>query len=155
MDDVSIRVEGIEEARRVMTQLPDAAQRRVMRPSLRRAGRIIVNAIKARATSRRVRKAATTREARGERISLTGLLIGFRRGPGRLAHLLEKGSKVRSTSAGANRGAMPAKPFFFEAIRAAGSAAAAVLRSELATRLAVEARRFASGQLDSKGRIRR
>ncbi len=177
---VDVQLEGLRELDEQLRRLPDAAQQRVIAPAMRAAARTISRAVKAATPVRRVRhpkygRGATKRSnaitrARG-RGSPYGVLfrVGFRRGRGggpdelvegrglggRAAHLIDKGTGPRRTASGANRGAMPARNFFEPAVQSAAQTAAIVLRSTWAQKLAVEARRFAGGLLDSRGRLLR
>lgn len=161
--DLRIDVEGLDELKALYEQLPARAQQRVLRPAFRAAMRQIVLSLRqfAQPHSRRVARAATIASARpdgAEGEFGSAFWIGFRRkagGGGRLAHLVDKGTARRRTRSGANRGAMPATPFFQAAIRAALASASLTLSVAWAQKLAIEAERFARGKLDLKGRIRK
>jgi len=143
-----LQIEGIAALRTQLMRLPVHAIPRVIGPALLVAARVIAAEVRKRAPkgkTRNLRRAVTTRTPRRNVTAEIFAEIGFKRGRGRHAHLVEKGTANRHTKRGANRGAMPANQFFSSAVSAKASAALDALRISWASRLAIEARRLKIG----------
>lgn len=172
-----IQLEGLAALDEQLRQLPSAAQQRVVRPAMRAGARFIARAVRQGAPVRQERHPKYGRGGLRRSVAVTqtrdageynvAFRVGFRRARGtggetllegrgiggRSAHLNQFGTGPRVTRKGANRGRMPANPFFTRAIEAGAQGAALTLRATFADRLAREARRLRLGQLDARGRV--
>lgn len=152
-----MHIDGIEQMQRLLADLPNAAQQRVMRPSLRAAARVIATGTKAATpigpTGNLKRGGGFIRQSRDPGPLGVAFRIGYKNRLGAHALLVDKGTGPRQTKAGAFRGRGPARRFFDAAVGAAFATALLGLRANMGARLAVEARRYAAGQLSARGTI--
>lgn len=155
---VDLDLGGFDEMRRLLAELPQASQARVVRPSMRAAARIIANrtrdATPIGPTGNLRAAAGYVKQSRDPGPYGVAYRIGYRAKLGPHALLVDKGTAQRKTRSGANRGRGPARRFFNAAVIAAGTTAMAYLKNNWALRLAVEARRFRLGQLTARGTIK-
>jgi|AGTN01.1.fsa_nt_gi phage protein, HK97 gp10 family len=113
---VTVEVEGIKRMLKKLDSVHYKVRRKVLRPAVTKTSRLIVKGVKKRITKRtgKLRKSINPKIIiKGNRA--TGL-IGAKTGTPYF-HLFVKGTAVRKTKKGANRGRMPAKDVLDEAVK--------------------------------------
>lgn len=156
---VKLELDGFEEMRRLLRELPKASQDRVMRPSMRAAARYIATREKEETPvgpkGNLKRGGGYVRQSRDPGPYRVAYKVGYRSRIAPHALIVDQGTKERRTKSGARRGRMPASLWFDRTFTAATRGAVLVMKQSIGRRLVVEAKRFRAGELTARGTLRR
>ena len=144
-NNMRIELHGADELGAALLELPRGLRNTTLRRAINKAGRVMVPPLRRATPKSRKGSKSSKATPSGTLRKSTGIVlrkykggmiqaayIGHRWPKGAAAHLVEKGTKVRKTKRGANRGAMPGHPFFNPVYKANRTRMHRTMREELA-----------------------
>lgn len=114
MDGIKFQFDGYDDLRTVFKNLEDVIDSEEIKQGTRAAAKYLMSRGKSRLKSRLKSKSSNLAHSFTYKMKKKngGVLVGFKRPQGSAAHLVDKGTKRRTTSSGANRGRIKANNFW-------------------------------------------